>query len=201
VKQNGKQKQLKTSIGMVDRKSYVIEFEKPFFSSSQLRDLIATVDANSQTAKLISTKDEEAASRLRRSRLVWLAKQDHPELYKTISNIAREANRIYDYDIKAFHGPLQVAVYDSSDEGFFDWHTDTVPTDMSRKISISIPLNKESDYEGGDFEVREGNVERKVPQLAGFPLAFPSWLPHRVTPVISGRRYSMVAWVLGPYWR
>ena len=201
MKRNRTQKQLKTSSGMSDRKSYVIEFEKPSFSSSEMRDLIAMVDADSQRANLISTKDEEAASRLRRSRVVWLAKQDHPKLYKTISNIAREANSIYDYDIKAFHGPLQVAVYDASDEGFFDWHTDTVPSDMSRKISISIPLNRESDYDGGDFEIREGNVERKVPQVAGFPLAFPSWLPHRVTPLISGRRYSMVAWILGPYWR
>jgi PKHD-type hydroxylase len=60
---------------------------------------------------------------------------------------------------------------------------------------MSIILN--SDYEGGDFEMR--GLKDKVPRLEeGSIIVFPSFLEHRVTPVTEGIRYSLVTWFVGP---
>jgi PKHD-type hydroxylase len=72
---------------------------------------------------------------------------------------------------------------------------------MTRKISISIPLNDASEYEGGVLELNQGSTIVRMNQKAGLPVIFPSWLTHRVSPVTRGRRYSLVAWVRGPNWR
>ena len=96
---------------------------------------------------------------------------------------------------------IQIARYDSEDNGFFVWHADTVPSDMTRKISISIPLNDAIEYDGGTLELHQGTNIVQVRQTAGAPVIFPSWMIHRVAPVTRGRRYSLVAWVRGPNWR
>ena len=58
-----------------------------------------------------------------------------------------------------------------------------------------------SEYEGGDFE-----LDRQYPQPEGFRtkgsvFLFPSFLPHRVTPVTKGVRRSLVSWIEGPKFR
>jgi PKHD-type hydroxylase len=97
--------------------------------------------------------------------------------------------------------PIQLACYDAREAGFFKWHADTVPSDMTRKISISVPLSDPAEYDGGSLELNQGTSIITVEQLAGVPIIFPSWLIHRVTPVTRGRRYSLVAWIRGPNWR
>jgi PKHD-type hydroxylase len=63
-------------------------------------------------------------------------------------------------------------------------------------------LSDPSDYEGGRFE-----FDNTLPQLPdeafkkGSVIVFPSFHKHRVTPVTSGIRHSLVTWVEGPHWR
>lgn len=74
-----------------------------------------------------------------------------------------------------------------------------------RKISVTINLNAPGDYEGGDLKfdfgehtgdgVRYHTCEEIRPQ--GSAIIFPSFLPHCVTPVTKGTRYSLVLWCLG----
>ncbi|WP_369809252.1 2OG-Fe(II) oxygenase [Oceanicoccus sp. KOV_DT_Chl] len=71
---------------------------------------------------------------------------------------------------------------------------------MRRKISISIPLNDPSEYEGGELQFNAGGLLLTPDQEKGKALMFPSWMMHRVTPVTLGRRYSMVVWIHGPNW-
>ena len=72
---------------------------------------------------------------------------------------------------------------------------------MQRKLSISIQLNDPSEYKGGSFEFKE-LLEKEQPKLLqGSVLVFPSFLQHRVTPIISGTRYSAVTWARGPAFR
>ena len=87
-------------------------------------------------------------------------------------------------------------------DGFYGWHVDGIGSHSeldgggnTRKLSMSIILN--SDYEGGDFEMR--GLENQVPRLEeGSILVFPSFVEHRVTPVTEGIRYSLVTWFVGP---
>jgi PKHD-type hydroxylase len=83
--------------------------------------------------------------------------------------------------------------------GQFDWHNDYSHglADAPRKLTIIIQLSDEDDYEGGALEVF-GTEVQVLPRRRGTIIAFPSFLFHRVTPVTSGIRRALVAWIGGP---
>jgi len=96
--------------------------------------------------------------------------------------------------------------------GQYTWHRDGLGTHHetytdpnqpllsgnTRKLSMSIVLN--SDFEGGDFEIRgfQDDENRVSRMKGGSIIIFPSFMEHRVTPVTKGTRYSLVAWFVGP---
>lgn len=105
---------------------------------------------------------------------------------------------------------IQYSEYTKEDEGHFGWHVDLYwggdpppPPDMfePRKLSMSLLLNTPGeDFEGGEFEYA-GDDQRKpvnVPFVVGRAIFFPSFLTHRVRPVFSGVRKSLVIWATGP---
>lgn len=73
-----------------------------------------------------------------------------------------------------------------------------------RKLTIVLMLNQQGvDFEGGDFQVNlsEERLPTTVQMSKGNVLLLPSFLLHRVTPVISGLRKTLVTWVIGPKFR
>ena len=76
-----------------------------------------------------------------------------------------------------------------------------------RKISTTISLNDPSEYEGGNLEFDLGphRTDRfhtcTEIRPKGSIIVFPSHVYHRVTPVTSGTRYSLVSWSLGAPFR
>ena len=69
-----------------------------------------------------------------------------------------------------------------------------------RKLSVVIQLSDPTTYQGGDFQFQD--VETPVNfRTQGSILVFPSYLPHRVTEITDGVRYSLVDWLEGPRWR
>jgi len=98
---------------------------------------------------------------------------------------------------------VQIGKYSSKDKGFYDWHQDfgfnANKENLTRKVSISILLSDPKDFEGGEFEFKD--FEKQPVLKQGSILVFKSILEHRVTPVISGTRYSAVTWVSGPAYR
>ena len=96
---------------------------------------------------------------------------------------------------------------------FYDWHVDTLPKPMinndvsyNRKISATVWLNDPEEYEGGEFDIEiKGPREDirydtlKLPK--GSIVIFPSDRWHRVRPVTSGVRKSLVLWFQGPSFR
>jgi PKHD-type hydroxylase len=61
----------------------------------------------------------------------------------------------------------------------------------------------DADFEGGDFELIQSslNSPEKINLSRGKIIVFPSFLFHRVTPVLKGIRKSIVIWTLGPKFR
>jgi len=72
---------------------------------------------------------------------------------------------------------------------------------MFRKLSLIVQLSDEKSYEGGTFEIKSVTGEPlDVPENAlsrGSVIVFPSYLEHRIAPVISGVRHSLVGWYHG----
>jgi PKHD-type hydroxylase len=64
-----------------------------------------------------------------------------------------------------------------------------------RKVSVVISITDPDTYEGGEFEFIDG-TKPDIKQR-GSILVFPSFVEHRVTPITSGTRYSLVNWYCG----
>jgi PKHD-type hydroxylase len=171
------------------------------FDDGQLGALREFVDGHGAPAEVVSETGQKTVAEVRRTRICWLEMDEHPWVYNQVWTIAQAANQLLRFDLAPAPEKIQLARYDALENGFFAWHADTVPSDMTRKLSISVPLNAPTDYEGGALELLQGTSVIKVEQSPGAPIFFPSWLIHRVTPVTRGARYSLVAWVRGPNWR
>ena len=68
------------------------------------------------------------------------------------------------------------------------------------KLSLTLQLSDGSEYEGGNFELNDGTgqgLPYDALRKKGSVLIFPSFLMHRVTPVTSGVRKTIVAWFEG----
>jgi PKHD-type hydroxylase len=62
-----------------------------------------------------------------------------------------------------------------------------------------LQLSDPSEYEGGNLEILSSQGEvLTVDKKKGFLAMFPSFKTHRVTPVTSGTRKSLVVWATGP---
>jgi PKHD-type hydroxylase len=134
----------------------------------------------------------------RKSRTVHIDGDDNNWLYDKIGMLAMmvNANR-YKFEIQGFQYKLQLSKYENTE--FIDWHSDFGVGESSiRKLSISIQLSDPSEYEGGDFQLI-GDIS--VPKEKGTAIIFPSFVTHRVAPVTSGCRMSIVGWIAGPCYR
>ena len=128
--------------------------------------------------------------------------QRYDWLYDRIWSAAQECNRLFFcVDIAGVEANIQLARYDGSDLGFYNWHTDFAGIRPLRKLSISIQLSRAEDYEGGELELMYGAEPQKLDKTRGAFLVFPSFMLHRVTPVTKGTRWSLVAWIAGTRWR
>jgi hypothetical protein len=99
----------------------------------------------------------------------------------------------------------------------YDWHRDSeilmdVPRDRCRKLTIIVQLSDSEDYEGCDLEISNESPQvdydtdvlsphREAIRKKGTVIIFPAFQKHRITPLISGNRKSLVAWVNGRPWR
>ena len=58
-----------------------------------------------------------------------------------------------------------------------------------------------SDQEQSNASETTGGETKDVVQKKGYMSIFPSFIVHKVTPITSGKRKSLVAWFTGPDWR
>jgi PKHD-type hydroxylase len=95
-----------------------------------------------------------------------------------------------DYD------PPCIFKYDSENASHYTWHNDLGPEGMlSRKLSFSIQLTDSKLYTGGQLEFLPSFGASSSEQ--GSIIVFPSYLTHRVTPMLSGVRHVIVGWIHG----
>lgn len=92
---------------------------------------------------------------------------------------------------------IQYGVYEKGSE--YKGHIDTTPGDTlwSKKLTIVTLLSDDSEYSGGVFLLNN----QPVISGKGSVVIFPSHMLHSVTPIESGTRKTLAAWVLGPQWR
>ena len=113
-------------------------------------------------------------------------------IINTIGSVNKET---YDFDLGKGEIQLNLLRYDSG--GHYGTHIDIAQKgeNARRKISFTMLLN--DSYEGGRLtfnlipEISQRNSE------IGDMIIFPSYLEHRVEPITSGVRWSLVGWISG----
>jgi PKHD-type hydroxylase len=140
-------------------------------------------------------------SKIRKSKIGWVENNSKTGwFYDKMAFIARKLNaQFYKFDLYGFVEDFQYTVYDSSDNGNYDWHIDMGANSVvTRKFSMVLQLTDPSEYEGGDLQIMAGNQIETVDKEKGKVVAFPGYVLHKVTPVTQGIRKTIVVWVAGP---
>jgi predicted 2-oxoglutarate/Fe(II)-dependent dioxygenase YbiX len=97
---------------------------------------------------------------------------------------------------------IYIMEYTEPSAGYVDWHCDFSGQELydqskGKQIKLSLSLMLTDTFTGGELEFDEG-----MQQLGkGEYIIFPSLWRHRVNPVVSGTRVSLVAWQYGPNWK
>jgi PKHD-type hydroxylase len=206
-------------------------FESVWYETKLPQELIEVIerDLNSNfndqllPGKTIDTNSPQKT--IRDSQICWV-----PEIYwiggfiMNYVNIANRENFMYDLH----HIDQQTMQYTTYKKGeYYGWHCDqdlptfykrqasafnaspgnellrdfaNIGTETVRKLSFSLLLN--DDYEGGQFQFLNDSGELyETPKKKGLLVIFDSRTRHRVRPVKSGVRKSIVGWVVGPRWK
>jgi len=144
-------------------------------------------------AKKLNQKQIKDLKKKRDSNIVWMSDR---WIYKEIQPYVHQANASAGWN--------------------FDWHCDSwdktynqpnTPTHGKiRKLSVTVTLSDPKEYKGGELEFDFRNLDPDKPRKPvkckeilskGSLVVFPSFVWHRVCPVKSGERKSLVIWNLG----
>lgn len=170
----------------------------PGFLSPEECERIIALSKTLETADSKITSDGKNSD-YRKSDVCWLF--PYPEtawVFDHIERAIKGANKIFNFELFGFFQGAQVAAYGV--DGHYNWHSDLGPDRSShRKLSISILLSDPDDYAGGDLEFM--GLKGDIPRQQGTAIIFPSFLVHRVAPIKSGTRHSLVAWISGSPFR
>lgn len=167
------------------------------FTSSECDSIIATFSDEVEKAR-ISNNKKVNETRDSNVHFIDSTNEDNHWIFKRLSTIVMQLNnQFFNFDIDRIEA-VQFTEYDSSYKGFYKSHVDTAyETSTFRKLSFSIQLTDENEYEGGNLIFHTSHNPQTAPKTKGSLSIFPSFLLHEVTPVTNGTRYALVGWVLG----
>lgn len=119
-------------------------------------------------------------------------------IFRKVTDIITIMNRqFWQFDLDYIEC-LQYTEY-ASPSDHYDRHIDMILDGFHyRKLSFSLQLSDTDDYQGGELMIDFSGTESPASREQGTLIAFPSFIPHRVTEVSQGLRQSLVGWVCGP---
>jgi PKHD-type hydroxylase len=156
--------------------------------------------------------NEAPSEEIRKSKIAFVNYNDDTNwLFQKLKFIAETVNNnYYRFNLTGFDY-FQYTEYQGNNS-HYDFHTDIFYDAASpnadldqyyqnRKLSISLLLNDPKEFKGGEFQFTDSFDEEHIEtaeQKVGRVIAFPSFIPHRVAPIKTGVRKSLVYWVTGP---
>ena len=180
-------------------KSLIVETTTPIFTPEQCQMIIeAGHKQPREDGQVGGGKGGTVNTQTRLSHISWIPFNVLPEMYKTLEKVMKQTNgNHFGFEGMQITEPAQFTEY--SNGGFYDWHIDS-DVECSkeppvRKISMTLLLSKDDEFEGGGLELMsEGKFARPKQGQAIF---FASFIRHRVVPVTRGTRRSLVMWFGG----
>jgi len=176
----------------------------PIFTPQQCQDIINMGhQQKAEEAKVghkMGNREGKYDTKMRITTISWIPFATMPDMYKIIERSMLQANRNhFGYEGMKITEMAQFTEYPKG--GFYDWHMDAEINGKYeppvRKISMTILLSNQSEFEGGDLEfMAEGNRPKALVQ--GQAVYFCSLIRHRVAKIKKGIRRSLVMWFGGP---
>lgn len=156
-----------------------IECDNIVRSFSNIELVEAQVGSGKKGAELKKVRDSE----IQFIKVEWI--RDKLEI------LLREEIRLKGFELDDIED-FQFTKYDVG--GHYDWHTDTGKNFQNRFCSIVIQLNDE--YVGGELQCKDiNNNDMTFESGIGNMFIFNSNIEHKVNPIVSGIRYSLVTWI------
>ena len=177
----------------------------------QLKDQTALTGG--YQVKELNKKQIRNFKKKRNSDIVWM---NDRWIYNEIQPYIHQANANAGWNFQwDFSESCQFTKYKKGQ--YYGWHCDSweKPYDAPqnpnshgkiRKLSVTVTLSDPKDYKGGELEFDFRNLDpdkkpniRKCKEILpkGSLVVFPSFVWHRICPVKSGERNSLVIWNLG----
>jgi PKHD-type hydroxylase len=176
------------------------------FIPEELESIIKMGDRLEFSSAKIGGGGGEEDPTVRKSKITWiLPDEENRWLFNKMAEVvARINNDKYQFNLSHFDA-FQYTTYIEGE--LYDWHIDggdrhtPIYGANHRKLGFTLLLaDPETEFTGGEFQIIPGgnpnNVD-SIPMKKGDIAAFPSFLPHRVSEVKSGKRKSLVFWVQG----
>ena len=181
-------------------KSWIVETTTPLFTPDQCRQIIECGRRQPpQKAQVGMGKPGGGLDTKKRiTTISWIPFKEMPEMYDQVNVFIQKANRNhFGFNNIQITENAQFTEYPKG--GFYDWHMDS-DVNMQheppvRKISMTVLLSPENQFEGGDLELMAPG--KRVKLIQGQAIVFASFLNHRVAPITRGVRQSLVMWFGG----
>ena len=157
------------------------------------------------TAKVGVDSVGQENTNIRQSRIKFFNPNDNNGwIFQKIRDGIQHLNdNYYGFDLVGFDH-IQYTEYNNSGSKY-DFHMDMFTgingdKNLTRKLSGVLFLSDPEEFTGGEFQIMEGGPDyiTTIQQKAGRLIVFPSYMIHRVAPVSSGVRRSLVVWCVGP---
>jgi len=181
-------------------KSWVVETTTPLFTPDQCQKIIdAGRRQKPQQASVGMGKPQGGVDTKKRTTTIsWIPFKEMEPMYNDINIFIQKANKNH-FGFGDIQITEQAQFTEYPEGGFYDWHMDT-DVNMQyeppvRKISMTLLLSPENQFEGGNLELMAPG--KKVNLKQGHAIIFASFLNHRVAPVTKGVRQSLVMWFGG----
>ena len=178
-------------------KRYIVETNKPIFTSKLCKEIIDLSTTLEKEQGKILRKETDMDKNRRNSTICWIDFNKMQPVYNAIDNLIQKINRNnFGFNDIQITERAQFAEYFKGQ--FYEWHTDnTIDMDKEppvRKLSMTVLLNDPKEFEGGNLEIVGTDM---LPMKQGHATIFASFLQHRVTPITKGVRRSLVMWFGG----
>ena len=145
-------------------------------------------------------------------KVTWL---DEKWIYDIINPFIHTANKEAGWNFQwDWNEASQFTIYEKGH--YYGWHTDQGRDPLkheskningkTRKLSLTLQLTDKTEYEGGDFQFKWIQDDKKDllniitiddAKDIGTIIIFPSFIYHQILPVTQGKRESLVNWSVG----
>ena len=185
-------------------KSWIVQTTTPLFTPDQCRQIIECGRSQPpQQAQVGMNKPGGGTDTKKRiTTISWIPFKEMGHMYYDLNKFIQKANENH-FGFGDIRVTENAQFTEYPEGGFYDWHMDC-DVNMQheppvRKISMTLLLNDQSEFEGGDLELMAPGKFAELKQ--GHAIIFASFINHRVNPVKRGVRQSLVCWFGGKPFR